>query len=107
MRVNAPLSLHAYRDGTRNHTTMRDVAGQFSEREPVDLAAYYGNINTPAEQAPSSAQPAAARSAQFATVRRVRKGRPSTYRSRRVRKGPISSWLCGHTVPVRANKRSC
>src|SRR3954454_18119381 len=57
MRVNAPLSLHAYRDGTRNHTTMRDVAGQFSERELVDLAAYYADTNTPAEQAPSSAQP--------------------------------------------------
>jgi cytochrome c553 len=50
-------AMHAYRDGARNHTTMRDVAGQFSERELVDLAAYYADTNASAEQASSSAAP--------------------------------------------------
>ena len=50
-------AMHAYRDGTRNHTTMRDVAGQFSERELVDLAAYYADTNVSAEGGTPGAAP--------------------------------------------------
>ena len=51
-------AMRAYRDGMRNHTTMRDVAGQFSERELVDLAAYYADTNAAAEGTAPSAAPA-------------------------------------------------
>jgi cytochrome c553 len=50
-------AMHAYRDGTRNHTTMRDVAGQFSERELVDLAAHYADTTASADGTAPGAAP--------------------------------------------------
>jgi cytochrome c553 len=48
------IAMRAYRDGARNHTTMRDVAGQYSERELADLAAHYLQLGT---DTPSDATP--------------------------------------------------
>jgi cytochrome c553 len=55
------IAMRAYRDGARNHTTMRDVAGQYSERELSDLAAHYTQLgtDTPADSAPAPAASAA------------------------------------------------
>jgi cytochrome c553 len=49
------IAMRAYRDGARNHTTMRDVAGQYSERELSDLAAHYTQLGTdpPADSTPA------------------------------------------------------
>jgi cytochrome c553 len=50
-------AMHAYRDGARSHATMRDVAGQFSERDLADLAAHYADISTDGDAAQAAAPP--------------------------------------------------
>ncbi len=49
------IAMRAYRDGARKHATMRDVAGQFSERELADLAAHYVQLTADIQAEPAPA----------------------------------------------------
>jgi cytochrome c553 len=51
------LAMRAYKDGARSQATMRDVAGQFSERDLADLAAYYAEGDAGSEAVQASAAP--------------------------------------------------